>query len=360
WRAAEYPRASDHLDDMVRLTQRLVDAGFAYEKSRSVYFDITRFPEYGKLSRVDLEKIRVGHTVDLDDYDKENPRDFALFKRASLADWRDGLCFKTEWGHVRPGWHIECAAMSTKYLGDRIDVHTSSIDLLFPHHDNEIALVESLTGRRCVNTWVHFELAYVDGRKMSSDNGGAMTLADCEAQGFEPRAVRLFLLGVHYRKKLHVSREGLEQAAAVVARLDAFVRNLRAADGAGDDPAVAEACTGALERFEVAVLDDLRVSGAVAELFGLMRAVNPALAEGELSRADADRVLETLRAMNRVLGVLEFEGPQRDDAVEARVAEREQARQAGDFERADRLRGELLARGVAVEDTPRGPRWSRR
>ncbi len=360
WRAARYPRASEHVGDMVRLTQRLVDAGVAYEKNRSVYFDLTRFPSYGKLSRVDLEKIRVGHTVDLDDYDKENPRDFVLFKRASLADWRDGLCAKTEWGHVRPGWHIECAAMATKYLGDQIDLHASSLDLMFPHHDNEIALVESLTGRRFVNTWVHCEQVYADRRKMAGDNGGAVTLADCEALGFSPRAVRLFLLGVHYRRPLHFSAEGLTQAATVVGRLDGFVRHLQGARGTADDPAVAEACARARERFEDALLDDLKVSGGLAAIFELMRTLNPALAEGRLSAADGGRALDLLRAMNRILGVLELDHPAPDAAVDARVAERERARAAGDFARADRLRDELLAEGIAVADTPRGPRWVRR
>lgn len=361
WRAAQYPRASEHVDDMIRFTERLVDAGHAYEKQRSVYFDITRFPQYGKLSRVDLDKIRVGHTVDLDEYDKENPRDFALLKRASLADWKTGLGYKTEWGYVRPGWHIECAAMATKYLGDRIDVHTSSLDLLFPHHDNEIALVESLTSRQFVNVWFHSELVYRDGRKMAADAGNAVSLPDCEALGFEPRVVRFFLLGTHYRKKLHFSEERLAQAAATLERVDGFVRGLRAVPEGGEaTEAVRAACETALERFEDAIFDDLRISQALAALFGLMRAVNPGLVDRTVSGADARQVLDVLRAMNRVLGVLRFDPDDEDPAVEALVEERERARAAGDFERADRLRDELLARGVAVEDTLDGPRWVRR
>ncbi len=360
WRATTYPRASEHMDDMAHLTQRLVDAGYAYEKQRSVYFDITRFPEYGKLSRVDLEQIRVGYTVDLDDYDKENPRDFALLKRASLGDRKDGLCFKTEWGHVRPGWHIECAAMSTKYLGERIDVHTSSSDLTFPHHDNEIALVESLTGQRFVNIWYHNELVYVDNRKMSSDAGNAVTLADCEAMGFSPRVVRLFLLSVHPRKKLHFSVERLGQEAATLQRLDDFVRNLQAVPAGGEErPEVAERCAEALERFQDHLFDDLRVSRALAEVFGLLRHVNALLADQQLGGADAGRVLDTLKTMNRVLGVLAFDLGEEDREVDTLVARREQARDGGRFDEADRLRDQLVARGVVVEDTPTGPRWKR-
>ncbi|GAB4258148.1 MAG: hypothetical protein Kow0092_05570 [Deferrisomatales bacterium] len=359
WRAAHYPRASEHVEDMVRLCQRLVDAGYAYEKQRSLYFDITRFGEYGKLSRVDLAKIKVGHTVDLDEYDKENPRDFALLKRASLAEWKEGLCVKTEWGHVRPGWHVECAAMATKYLGERVDVHTSSIDLLFPHHDNEIALVESLTNRTFVNTWVHAELVYVDGKKMAPDAGNAVTLADCRRLGYDPRVVRLLLLGVHYRRKLHFSRERLEQAAAAVQRIDGFVRNLLRADGGRDAPEVAEICREALEGFEDALLDDLQISRALAALFRLVRQINPRLADHSLSAADRGRVVETLKQMNRVLGVLTFDVREGDAAVEALVAEREAARRAGEYDRADRIREELGRRGVVVEDTGQGPRWSR-
>jgi cysteinyl-tRNA synthetase len=360
WRATTYPRASEHMEDMEQLTQRLVDAGYAYEKQRSVYFDITRFPAYGHLTRVDLEQIRVGHTVDLDDYDKENPWDFALLKRASLADRKDGLCCKTEWGHVRPGGYIECAAMSTKYLGERIGVHTSSSDLMFPHQDNETALVESLTGQRFVNIWFHNELVYVGSRKMSSDAGNAVTLADCEAMGFSPRVVRLFLLGVHPRKKLHFSAERLAQEAATLQRLDALVRNLQAVpEGGAERPEVAEFCAEALERFQDRLLDDLRVSRALAEVFGLLRQVNALLAEGRIGGADAARVLDTLKTMNRVLGVLAFDLGEEDREVDSLVGRREAARGAGRFDEADRLRDELRQRGVVVGDTPSGPRWKR-
>ena len=361
WRAAQYPRASDHVEDMVRLAQRLLDAGFAYEKQRSLYFDITRFPDYGKLCGVDLDKIRVGHTVDLDEYDKENPRDFALFKRVSLADWKKGYCCQTEWGHVRPGWHIECATMATKYLGDRIDVHTSSIDLLFPHHENEIAQVESLTQKRFVNLWFHIEMVYVDGKKMASDAGNAATLADCAALGFGPRVVRFFLTGVHYRKKLHFSEEQLRQAAVTLGRIDGFVRNLQAVGpGAGDDPGIAGACAEALERFDEAMLDDLQVSRAKAALFGLMRTVNQPLAEGRFSDGDARRVLDALEQMNRVFGFMAFNFAEQDGRIEALVRSREEARSRGDFAEADRIRDLLQDRGVLLEDTPDGPRWTRR
>jgi cysteinyl-tRNA synthetase len=360
WRAAEYPRASEQVGEMVKLTQRLFDAGLAYEKHRSVYFDLTRFPEYGKLSQVDLEKIHVGRTVDLDDYEKENPRDFAVLKRASLEEWKKGLCVKTEWGNVRPGWHVECAAMATKFLGDRIDVHTSSIDLLFPHHDNEIALVEGLTGKRFVSVWSHGELVYVDGKKMAEAAGNAVTLPDCLAQGVSPRAVRLFLVATHYRRKLHFTGEALAQAAATLARIDAFVRRLAEAKGDADDPAVAEACERAREAFDDAILDDLRVSQGLAALFELTRQVNPRLAEHALSAADAGRVRDALTEFNRVLGVMTFDFSDEDSAIAALVAERDAARTAGDFARADRLRDDLAARGVTVEDTPDGTRWGRK
>jgi cysteinyl-tRNA synthetase len=356
WRAAEYPRASEHIDDMAKLTQKLIDRGFAYEKHRSVYFDITRFPEYGKLSGVNLDEIKVGHTVDLDDYEKENPRDFALFKRASLNDWKKGYSVKTEWGVARPGWHIECAAMSTKYLGDRIDIHTSSLDLLFPHHDNEIAQVEALTNKQFVNTWFHIEMVYSEGAKMASDAGNAVALAQFP---MSPRVARFFLLSVHYRKKLHFSTESVQQAASTLARIDNFVRALLSVTGEGEDPAIEEACQTAIEAFEDAMLDDLQISKGLAAIFNLARSINPKLADGSLSAKDAERVLDTLKATNRVLGFLAFEFGEEDGEIEALVKKREQARAKNDFEQADHIRDELVERGIIVEDTPAGVRWSR-
>lgn len=360
WQAAEYPRASEHTDDMVKMSQRLVDAGFAYEKQRSVYFDITRFAGYGKLSQIDLGKIRVGHTVDLDDYDKENPRDFALLKRAGLADWKKGYSFQTEWGFVRPSWHIECATMATKYLGDQLDIHTSSIDLLFPHHDNEIALVESLTQKQFANFWFHIEMVYAEGGKMAANTGNAVTLADCQEMGFSPRVVRYFLIGAHYRRALHFNEEALEQAAAALGRIDAFVQNLLATGGGESDSEIAEICRETTERFEDAMFEELKISKGLAAVFSLMRNVNSKMSNKPLADDDAALVIETLRHINKVLGFIEFEFAQPDAGIARLVKQREQARDSGDYELADQIRDELLALGVVIEDTKHGSRWTRR
>lgn len=226
--AAGHPLASEHVADMIEIAHRLIHKGYAYEKLGSIYFDISKFKKYGQLSGIDLSKIKLGQTVDLDNYEKENPRDFTLLKRSTLAELKTGLFYETDWGNARPGWHIECSAMATRYLGETIDIHTASQDLMFPHHENEIAIAEALTGKPLANYWLHSGQLLRDGRKMAGDTGNVVTLQEVLDRGYTGREVRFMLLGVHYRKPLPFSFRRLNAARTALRRIDEFTASCSA------------------------------------------------------------------------------------------------------------------------------------
>jgi cysteinyl-tRNA synthetase len=380
-RAWRYPRASEHVDDMAAFARRLVDKGFAYERLRSVYFDIGKHPRYGALSGLNLAKIRVGTTVDLDEYEKDDPRDFTLFKRSTLAEMARDIFFETEWGNVRPGLHVECACMSTRYLGEEFDIHTGSSDLIFPHNENEMAQCEALHGKPQARTWLHSEAVLVDGKKMSRPAGNAVTLADVQALGYTGRELRTLLLSFHYRQPLTYSPGALELARAALRRIDTFVwlvSQAAQAEAPGHPepepaplpgPLVEGACPEAgpesvtdslrvlAHEFDAALQADLNAPRALGALFSLIRKLNPRLVQGRLTRAEAALVLDALRRLEPVLGVLDFAvaTPRAEDAeLEARVHAREAARERKDYAEADRIRDELRARGVVLEDTVHG------
>jgi cysteinyl-tRNA synthetase len=370
--AEAYPKASEHVDDMVTLTAKLVQKGVAYEKHRSVYFEIGKFSPYGKLSGVDLEKIKLGATVDLDRYEKDDPRDFTLFKRSTLAEIKRGVAHRTSWGNVRPGWHIECATMAMSLLGEQTDIHVGGVDLIFPHHENEIAICQSLTSKSPANYWIHSGLVMVDGRKMSRSAENAVTVRDLLARGFSGRQVRFFLLSPHYRQPLHYSEERFNESCESLERLDECVRKLRqilARDATDNDAGCqdeesgerrdesARFCSELEARFREALFDDLNIAGALAAVFQFIRQINRCLDRGHLGREPAERIYNVLRGVDEVLGVLENgENDVSDAAVDALVEKREQARLERDFAQADALRSEIESRGVVLEDTPSGPR----
>jgi cysteinyl-tRNA synthetase len=302
------PRATEHVDDMVHLAQRLVHAGLAYERQRSVYFDISRFPGYGCLSGVDRTKIRTGVTVDMDYYDKDDAHDFTLMRRSDLGEIRRHITYHTEWGNVRPGWHIECAAMSMRYLGEEFDIHTSGHDLVFPHNENENAICQALTGRPLARVWLHAGLVLRQGKKMSRSAGSALTLRDLLGRGYSGSQVRYYLLGVHYRRPLEFSFEGLDAACRELARLNRLCASLRQVAADGDphrevDDLVAAADAG----FWDALREDLSVPQARGHLFTMLRALNTRIAGGGLVRADAELALDFLQRADRVLAVLSFD-----------------------------------------------------
>ena len=353
--ATGYPRASEHVETMIALAQKLVDKGYAYEKHGSIYFDISKFAKYGRLSGVDLSKIQVGKTVDLDDYEKENPVDFTLLKRSTLGELKSGIFFQTAWGNMRPGWHIECAAMTLSLLGETMDIHTSGRDLLFPHHENENAIAESLTGKPLANYWLHSELLLVDGKKMSADNQNIITLRDVLAKGYTGREMRYFLIRTHYRKPINFSFRSLDAARKNLQRLDGFVGKLLCLPPGLPHPEVAAYLSDMEDRFFAALDDDLNVSKAFAALFDFVKKTNPILSQGLLDREQKDYILEALRRINSVLRIMRLEECPLAPEIDRLIRDREKARKQKDWQKADGVRQELAQKGIEVVDTATGP-----
>jgi cysteinyl-tRNA synthetase len=359
--AEVYPRVSEHVEEMIALTRQLVSKGYAYEKLHSVYFNVARFADYGKLSGVDLAQIRTGATVDLDSYEKDDPRDFTLLKRCTLGDIRRGVSYKTEWGNVRPSWHIECAALAMKHLGETFDVHVGGVDLIFPHHENEIATCQAATGKRPARYWLHSELVMIGRKKMSFSAGNAVTVAELRERGCGWREVRLVLLGTHYRQPLQFSPAALEAARASIARIDEFRLKLAALPPAKTHDEVEGLLRELASAFKAAMCDDLNVSAALGALFSFIRRGNALLAQGRIGAEDAARIDAALDDLDVVLGVLRpYDADAIPPEVQQLVAEREAARQERDFAEADRLRQRLGELGYQIDDTSGGPRLRRR
>jgi len=357
-RATDYPRPSEHVDDMIALTQKLLGKGYAYEKLRSIYFDISRFRDYGRLSRIDLNKIRLGKTVDLDQYEKENPRDFTLLKRSTLNELKRGIFFKTAWGNVRPGWHIECAAMALKYLGPTHDIHTSGVSLIFPHHENTIAIGQAVTEKPLANYWLHNEPVMGDasGRAEATENGH-VTLRDLLDQGYSGREVRYWLLSRHYRKPIFFSRAKLSGARNTLSHLDTFIQKLHSTRPGPADPDIDQAIYALRQKFIESMDDDFNIAPALASLFQFTRTVNKKMDRSGLDSFDREKVLTALGRVDSVLGIMSLEPPAADARVEELVQRRESARVKKEWAVADALREELKGMGVEVIDTKEGPAW---
>lgn len=370
-----YPRATAFIPQMVDLIRRLEERGLAYRAADgSVYFDISNFPDYGKLSRVDLASARQGERVADDEYDKADVRDFALWKAAKPEDAEVGAVWETPWGPGRPGWHIECSAMSMAELGETFDIHCGGVDLIFPHHEDEIAQSEGATGKPFVRYWLHGEFLQIEGEKMAKSLGNIFTLTDLLERGVRASSVRHTFLTAHYRSKLNFTWQALEASAEAVRRLHATYERLLAhpstADARPDDvPRLHESAARTLAAFNHAMDDDLNTSVALAALYDLVTDVNARLDElGTLSitRAEAAAAKDAFDRIDTVLGLISLAS--RDLAspvdekfaawVEERLEARAAARRARDFATADSIRDELAARGVVVEDTPTGSRWS--
>ena len=347
--ATQYPRASEHVDDMVALTRRLVGKGFAYEKLRSVYFDISRFSNYGKLSRIDLEKIKLGSTVDLDEYEKDNPRDFTLLKRAKLSELKRGIYTKTEWGQVRPSWHIESAAMAMKYIGETFDIYTSSRDLIFPHHENEIAISGALTGEPLARYWIHSEMVLSGGKKAERDTA-IPCIRDLLELGYCGRVIRYWFLSNHYRKPLNLSYGALDQSGRALHRLDECVRLLNSVKDGRPYPDLDQLIYDIKTSFADAMDDDLNVSSAMATIFHIVRKINRLITQKKLDPAGTRRIINAFKRVDAVLNIFEFEQKSQDAQVKKLILEREEARRRSDWKLADRIRERLTAMGVEVRD----------
>lgn len=358
-RAHQYPKASQHVPEMIEVASKLLQKGYAYEKLRSVYFDISKVDGYGRLAGVNVESVKCGKTVDFDYYEKDNPRDFTLFKRATLAELKAGIYWKTPWGSVRPGWHVECATMASSELGRPFDLHLASADLVFPHGDNEIAIAECLSDEPFANMWLHSEVVVSDAGKVSRVHGNDVTLKDLLQRGHSPAAVRFWLLSQHYRRVLRYDERQLEQAEKTVARLDEFVARLRAASPGEPDPSVAQHLYEVRYGVQEAMDNDLNVPRAKAHLFAFVKRINRLINAGRLSQEQIDAVLDAMARINDVLAVIDLSPKADDSAIETLVRERTEARARGDFAAADRIRDELSGKGVQLFDGPAGTRWRR-
>ena len=353
-----YVKASENIDFMLKIVEKLVDRGYAYEKLRSVYFDISKLADYGAVSNVDLKKTRRGKSVDLDDYEKDSPADFALLKRIGLGELKRGIYYKTKWGNVRPGWHLECAAISQKHLGTAYDIHISGADEIFPHCENMVAMNRASFGHSGASYWMSAELIMVEGRKMSRSLNNAVTIEDLKKNGYSGRDIRFFLLGVNYRKPITYSPEALKAAKNTLRKIDTFICRLGAlTDGGQGFPDTDQLIYNLHHDFENALDDDLNMSGALAALFEFIGHLNVPLTENKISRTDAVKITKALEKINNILAVMSFETKSLHQEIAELVERRQQARAARLWDEADRIRQQLSLSGVEVFDSPQGTLW---
>ncbi len=365
----ELVRATDHIEDMVALIERLQQKGLTYTSDGSIYFRISKFPDYGKLSKIDLAGMQAGARVDVNQYDKENVRDFALWKAPKPGEH----FWETRIGPGRPGWHIECSAMAMKYLGDTLDIHTGGVDLAFPHHENEIAQSEAATGKPFAHMWLHAEHLIIEGQKMSKSLGNFYTLRDLFAKGHKPSTIRFLLLSVPYRRQLNFTEEGLIQARNSTERLRNFVTRLRTAQfPAGSNPELQDRIQKAEKDFDEGLADDINTAVALASIFDLVRDINTAMDRGTFLQQDAPRAVAAMEKFDGVLALLADDdeeklrklgfGPSKPvmpvAGIEALIEERSAAKKRRDFKKSDEIRQKLADSGILIEDTKDGGvRW---
>jgi cysteinyl-tRNA synthetase len=365
----ELVRATDHIDDMVALIEKLEQRGLTYKSGGSIYYRIAKFPDYGKLSKIDMAGMQDGARVDVDQYEKESARDFALWKAPKPGEH----FWETRIGPGRPGWHIECSAMAMKYLGDTLDIHTGGIDLAFPHHENEIAQSEAATGKPFVRTWLHAEHLIVEGQKMSKSLGNFYTLRDLFARGHKPSTVRFLLISVPYRRQLNFTEDGLVQARNSIERLRNFVTRLKTAQfPAGQNAENEKRIAKSENDFDAGLADDINTAMALAAVFDLVRDLNTSMDRGEFLQQDAPRALAAMEEFDAVLALVEdddddelaklgfkSETPRMDAAaIDALIADRQAAKKARNFKLADEIRQKLSDSGILLEDSKDGSvRW---
>ena len=357
-KATFYPRATENIKGMIKITEALEKKGYAYEKLHSVYFDISKFKNYGKLSRADFKNIKPGARVDLDEYEKEAPGDFTLLKRSTLDELKRGIFYQTKWGKVRPGWHLECSIMSMKYLGKTFDIHTGGVDLIFPHHENEIAQSEAYTGKKFVNFWLHNEHLLVEGKKMSKSLGNFYTLRDLFKMDYSWRAIRYFLLSSHYRQKINLTFKGLKSAEKAVERIKVFLdetsrkTKIKAPDQ--NLKLIKSSLLRTEKDFEKAMDDDLNTPRALAVIFNLIKELNKI---EQFNNKTASQVLNLINKFDSVLGLrlLEIKKVRVPEEIIRLLRDREKFRKLKQWKLADEIRQKIKKMGYWIEDTSKGP-----
>ncbi len=361
-KATFYPKATENIQEMIKFTEALEKRGYAYEKLHSVYFDISKFKNYGKLSRMDLRKIKPGARVDLDEYQKDAPGDFTLLKRSTLDELKRGIFYQTKWGKVRPGWHLECSVMSMKYLGKTFDIHTGGVDLIFPHHENEIAQSEAYTGKKFVNFWLHNEHLLVEGKKMSKSLGNFYTLRDLFKMDYSWRAIRYFLLSNHYRQKINLTFKGLKSAERATERIKVFLdeisRKTKVKVSSQNLKLIKGLLLKAKKDFEKAMDDDLNTPKVLAVIFNLIKKVNKI---EQFDNEMTNQVLNLINKFDSVLGLklLEIKKVRVPEEIIKLLREREESRELKQWQKADEIRQKIKKIGYWVEDTKNGPKIKR-
>ncbi len=355
--------ATSEIPEMIKVISALIEKGYAYVKGGSVYFSVRKFKEYGKLSGIGVENLKPGARVDVDEYDKENPVDFALWKKSKEEEIRRGIFWESPWERGRPGWHIECSVIALKHLGETIDIHSGGIDLIFPHHENEIAQSEAYTGKQFARFWVHCEHILVDGKKMSKSLGNFYTLRDLLEKGYNPIAIRLLFISCHYRRQLNFTFESLKQAEKNLEYLKNTIRRLKEVKESKDSKEMEEELEKTKKKFLEYVADDLDMPKALALLFEFLHDVNRILDEKKLSKTSAKKIIDFLLDIDKILG-LKLDDVLREEIPEEilkMLEEREKLRKEKRYKEADAIREKIRAMGYEVEDTPSGPRvWRRR
>ncbi|MCX8194294.1 MAG: cysteine--tRNA ligase [Candidatus Pacearchaeota archaeon] len=350
-----FPRATEHINEMVFLIKKLLEKGYAYKSGDGIYFEIKKFKGYGKLSHLKLGKLKTGARIRADLYEKAQAQDFALWKFWNESD--GNVFWETEIGKGRPGWHIECSAMSMKYLGEHFDIHTGGEDLIFPHHENEIAQSEAATSKKFVNFWLHNRWLLVEGRKMSKSLGNFYTLRDLLKRGYDARAIRYLLMATHYRQPLNFTFDGLEAAKAAIARLDSFMSKLKEYKGKGkSNKNVSKLIKRVKEEFEKALDNDLDIAKAISSLFSFIREINKLIDKKELNENETKKIYNLMLKFDSVLGLQLGKEEKIPEEILELVQEREKARKIKNFKLADKIREEIKEKGYAIEDTPEGPR----
>jgi cysteinyl-tRNA synthetase len=357
-RADHYPHATAYIPQMVEIVKKLRERGLAYEIHGNYYFKISAFKDYGKLAHLDMEGLKPGARVAADEYAKDSVSDFALWK---AWDEKDGeVYWETDIGKGRPGWHLECSAMSMNILGEHFDIHTGGVDNIFPHHENEIAQSEGATGHKFVNYWMHSEYLIVEGKKMSKSLGNFYTLRDILDKGYSGKVVRYVLISTHYRQQLNFTFDSLEAARSALERYNDFISNLESYPGGKTDGSANDILHKTRRDFEAALDDDLNISGALGAVFDFIRDINRLKAEEKLSKEEKDRALELIRKFDTVLNFTTGKEESLDAQVEALIKKRNDARKSKDFATSDKIRDQLIGMGIILEDTPQGVRWKRK